>query len=94
MLKLLYKLSEVAREGLFKISEHFLYRSQSIDLPALALLVIVVNDGHGLISEGCEPFLQGLDIIVIASTRLRSLENAADHGVLVCVHEEYEGDIY
>ena len=94
MLKLLYKLSEVASEGLFQISKHFLYRSQSINLPALALLVIVVNNGHSLISEGCKSLLQRLDIVVIASTRLRSLENAADHGILVCVHEEYEGDIY
>ena len=48
----------------------------------LALLLVVVDDGLGLLEVGHEPFLENLRVVVAPPAALGSLDDSLGHGFL------------
>ena len=58
------------------------------------MLLVEVNDGHRLVSEGGESFAEGLDVVIISPAGLGPLLNALNHGIFVGVKEDTEGHVH
>lgn len=80
-------------ESILDLIEDLIDRVESVDLDTLALAVIVLNDGHCLVSEGRKTLSQRLDIVIISATGLASLDNPLNHGLFIGIHKQHEGHL-
>lgn len=86
-------ISEEILEDTLKLSKNFINRLEAVNLAHFALLVVEVDDRHRLVLEGGEALAKGLDVVIISAASLGALLNALDHGVLISIEEDTEGDI-
>jgi len=65
-----------------------------IHLEDSALLVVKVNDRHGLLLEGDETLADALDVVIDAAAGLSTLHEALQHDLLGAVHEQNEAGVH
>ena len=86
-------ISDKVFEYFLQFREYIINGSQAINFSDLLHRLVLSDNWHGLVAERCKALFECLDIIIIASGGLRSLEDALDHGVLIGIDEDNKGHV-
>ncbi len=82
--------TEPLAEALLGLGKDLVGGGDGLDLDDLALLLVVVDDGHARLDKGAEALADALGVVVGAAAGLAALEQALLHDLFRAVKEEDE----